>query len=264
MLPEQPTPTPFPNLTIIDQSRNVLTIEEQKQLFDGIGDRFNDPVSAQVRRLVRSTTQATIVCGEINAKNKFGGYVGFIPFTAGFIPRTIIVMPTKEVADQMPAEVRAQQTKMGCPDPDAGRAAITQPISKSNQDSNSTGPLSQLNGRVTASNFEQFESFIVDNYEKTVKLKISIAKSKSFDDRLQASSDPGDGGAIVIYIRHDTAIEISIRNGYRYEQGVYVFDGFFSVKWKAMLQGAAVVELQSLDKDQVRPEIEVRSIQLRD
>jgi hypothetical protein len=58
MLSEQPTPVPpaVPILTVIDQSRNVLTIEEQKQLFDGIGDRFNDPGSAQVRRLVRSTT----------------------------------------------------------------------------------------------------------------------------------------------------------------------------------------------------------------
>jgi hypothetical protein len=264
ILSEQATvtslPPVFPNLTVIDQSRNVLTIEEQKQLFDGIGDRFTDPVSAQVRRLVRSTTQTAIVCGEINAKNKFGGYVGFIPFSAGFIPRAIIVMPTKEVADQMPAEVRAQQTKLGCPDPNAVHAAIRPPILKSNNESNIIEPLSQLNGQVTALNFEQFSSFIVDNYEKTVKLKISIAKSKSLDDRLQAS---GDEQTFVTYTRPDPTIEISIHNGYRYEQGMYVFDGFFSVKWKAMLQGAAVVELRSLDKVQAGPEVEVRFIQLK-
>jgi hypothetical protein len=160
----------------------------------------------------------------------------------------------------MPAEVRAQQTKMGCPDPDAVHAATVQPIPKSNKDSNSIEPLSQLNGRVTISNFEQFSSFIVDNYEKTVKLKISIAKSKSRDDRLQAS---GDGQTFVTYTRPDPTIEISIRNGYRYEQGIYVFDGFFTVRWKAMLQGAAVVELQSLDGHPVRPEIQVRSIELK-
>jgi hypothetical protein len=254
-----PTPAAFASLTVIDQSRNVLTFEEQRQLFDGIGDQFTDPVSAQVRRLVRSTTQSAIICGEINAKNKFGGYVGFIPFTAGFIPRAVIVMPTKEAADQMPAEVRAEQTKLGCPDPDASHAVITQPISKSNNDSHSIEPLSQLTGRVTASNFEQFSSFIVDNYEKTVKLRISIAKSNSRNDHLQADGD----GTIVIYTNPDPTIEISIHNGHRYEQGVYVFDGFFSVKWKAMAQGAAMVELRSLDENQVRSRIGVRSTELK-
>lgn len=50
-----------------------------------IRDHMNDPESLQYRnlRVVHATingTAVTIVCGDYNAKNKFGGYVGFETF----------------------------------------------------------------------------------------------------------------------------------------------------------------------------------------
>lgn len=50
--------------------------------------KLNDPDSAQFRneKLKGSwTVGGSILCGEINAKNAMGGYVGFVPFasTAG-------------------------------------------------------------------------------------------------------------------------------------------------------------------------------------
>jgi hypothetical protein len=108
-------PAVFAALVVVDGSRGVLTFEEQQSLFNGFADRLDDPVSAQIRKLVRSKTKDLIVCGEINAKNRFGGYVGFIPFSAGVFPQKALVsMPTKEVAEQMPAQVRAQMTNIGC------------------------------------------------------------------------------------------------------------------------------------------------------
>lgn len=42
-------------------------------------DGLNDPASAQFRKLNFNPAGGT-VCGEVNAKNRMGGYVGFTPF----------------------------------------------------------------------------------------------------------------------------------------------------------------------------------------
>ncbi|TWG93604.1 hypothetical protein L599_001200000640 [Luteimonas sp. J16] len=43
--------------------------------------QLRDPGSAQYRDVfVRPGKQGVIVCGEVNAKNAYGGYVGFKPF----------------------------------------------------------------------------------------------------------------------------------------------------------------------------------------
>lgn len=42
---------------------------------------LKDPSSAQFRNLeVRKAGKSMAVCGEINAKNSYGGYVGFVKF----------------------------------------------------------------------------------------------------------------------------------------------------------------------------------------
>jgi hypothetical protein len=100
-------------LNIIDGTTPDLSDAEWKSLFDGFSDRFADPLSAQVRKLARSTKKG-IVCGEVNAKNRLGGYVGFVPFTAGVaLPRAMIVMPERRVVEAMPEQVNAVQSKMG-------------------------------------------------------------------------------------------------------------------------------------------------------
>lgn len=50
-----------------------------RNLQDTVPRDFFDPGSAQFRDLVL-TDGGGVVCGFVNAKNKFGGYVGFRPF----------------------------------------------------------------------------------------------------------------------------------------------------------------------------------------
>jgi len=43
-------------------------------------DVLTDPESARFKN-VRYVSDAKIVCGQVNSKNRMGGYIGFIPFT---------------------------------------------------------------------------------------------------------------------------------------------------------------------------------------
>ena len=45
-------------------------------------DRFADPSSVQIRNVVSDPGQPVKYCGEVNAKNLMGGYVGFQRFVA--------------------------------------------------------------------------------------------------------------------------------------------------------------------------------------
>lgn len=44
-----------------------------------VRDRFRDPSSVQIRRQ-KFVAAGRVLCGEANAKNGMGGYVGFAPF----------------------------------------------------------------------------------------------------------------------------------------------------------------------------------------
>jgi len=103
------------NLTVLDGSAVFLTADEQSSISEGMRNKLYDASSAQFRRLVRSKTMPRIICGEVNAKNKFGAYVGFVPFSAGLIgPAAMIAMPSADVAESAPEAVRATQRKLGC------------------------------------------------------------------------------------------------------------------------------------------------------
>jgi hypothetical protein len=54
-----------------------IDFERAKQL---ISERLTDPGSAQFRRLVHTGKQGKIICGEVNARNRLGGYDGFKVF----------------------------------------------------------------------------------------------------------------------------------------------------------------------------------------
>lgn len=55
----------------------VALLERAKEV---VARDLKDPSSAQFRNLRTSTVLPGYVCGEMNAKNSFGGYVGFISF----------------------------------------------------------------------------------------------------------------------------------------------------------------------------------------
>lgn len=60
--------------------------DHRQQIAKAIGNDLRDPLSAQYRNVKRSSrnlkTGAIVYCGEVNAKNAYGGYVGFTPFYA--------------------------------------------------------------------------------------------------------------------------------------------------------------------------------------
>lgn len=72
-----------------------------------VADQMRDPASAQFRAV--KVRKSGAVCGEVNAKNGYGGYVGF---------REFVVTPTGEVL-----------VDPGMPDrPQAGRQATVEEI----------------------------------------------------------------------------------------------------------------------------------------
>ena len=107
----------FPALTVIDDTRAVLTYGEQKALFAFLANNLGDPAAAQVRRLRRSTAFTQGFCGEINAKNNLGAYVGFTPFTGRFFgKRAALLIFDHDIYVQTPGEINAQVTQFGCLD----------------------------------------------------------------------------------------------------------------------------------------------------
>jgi hypothetical protein len=55
--------------------------KEAAKVKSAIADRLKDPDSAKFRRM-SSDTYAAFFCGEVNAKNSMGGYVGYKRFYA--------------------------------------------------------------------------------------------------------------------------------------------------------------------------------------
>lgn len=57
-----------------------LDERERAMITDSVTSGLKEPYSAQIRFLDYNET--TIFCGTVNAKNSYGGYVGFRPFFA--------------------------------------------------------------------------------------------------------------------------------------------------------------------------------------
>lgn len=69
---------------IIDKSDAGMTDVQINQMYAVVTADFLDPGSAQFKGLTRSSPgyrPERTICGFVNAKNSFGGYVGFRPFS---------------------------------------------------------------------------------------------------------------------------------------------------------------------------------------
>lgn len=79
--------------TFAKSNEKFLTNHSEKELLDAATNAatsdLKDPNSAQFRdvRIVQ-TPAGRVVCGSINAKNTYGGYVGFTPFAAAWASAT--------------------------------------------------------------------------------------------------------------------------------------------------------------------------------
>lgn len=63
---------------LIDEPMGVSP-DIAEQVANDVSELFADPETVQIRR-VRLNIDKSSICGQYNAKNAFGGYVGFKPF----------------------------------------------------------------------------------------------------------------------------------------------------------------------------------------
>lgn len=71
---------PFP--MIIDGSGASIDRDTLRKATTIVADKTPDPYSVQFRRIGKSNDGSPTVCGQFNAKNKFGAYSGFLDFIA--------------------------------------------------------------------------------------------------------------------------------------------------------------------------------------
>jgi hypothetical protein len=63
-----------------------LSPKQRKALYDAVTENFKDPSSAQFRKIELVDGRDAkkpgegIYCGEVNAKNSYGAYAGYMPF----------------------------------------------------------------------------------------------------------------------------------------------------------------------------------------
>ena len=75
-------------------------------LREAMQEKLKDADSAKLRKLEifasKKSNEVFHICGEVNAKNGFGAYVGFTPFTGFYInEKKYYVMEISEVAGQV-------------------------------------------------------------------------------------------------------------------------------------------------------------------
>lgn len=102
-----------PLLNATDNSATILNTDEQKSIIAGL-HRLFDPKSAEFRGIVRSKLLSDVICGEINAKNRFGGYVGFMPFSASLKSPDPALVSVSHDKDFNREAIKEQQRRMGC------------------------------------------------------------------------------------------------------------------------------------------------------
>lgn len=79
-----------------------------------VADGLKDPAAAQFRNLSAVTDGAGLrkVCGEVNAKNSYGGYIGFQAFAYAPGIGTVLAPEADDKSDEANAANRAGS---GCP-----------------------------------------------------------------------------------------------------------------------------------------------------
>jgi hypothetical protein len=73
------TPVAAQDAAVIDGSDQQFEATIIKEMIIAVTYEFFDPASATFRELI-ATDNGRQICGYVNAKNRFGGYVGFQPF----------------------------------------------------------------------------------------------------------------------------------------------------------------------------------------
>lgn len=79
---------------VIDGSASNIEASELDALLKSTPEFLKDPTSAQFSKLRKDPTNSDYICGSINAKNAFGGYVGTQYFRYGLGNGMLIMTST--------------------------------------------------------------------------------------------------------------------------------------------------------------------------
>lgn len=98
------------------QSVAATKAELITRLQDKVAATLKDPSSAQFRN-INLVERTTTLCGEVNAKNSFGGYVGFRPFVAS--EQAAFVQPAECTDDRqrgssVESQIRSLDAQIQC------------------------------------------------------------------------------------------------------------------------------------------------------
>lgn len=94
--------------TVVDESAKGIPADDLKKVFSLVSDGLRDPLSVQVRHLRKV---ATGYCGQMNAKNGYGAYAGFIPFRVDLV-KGVAKYPTS--SDQLGFRVETINIEREC------------------------------------------------------------------------------------------------------------------------------------------------------
>lgn len=76
----------------VDGSKDAIPADQIIEVTRLAGNDLRDPLSAQYRNIRPAPKHQNMVCGEMNAKNAYGGYVGFVPFYVDLTRREVTVL----------------------------------------------------------------------------------------------------------------------------------------------------------------------------
>lgn len=91
-----------PCQTVTDGTGSDLSSQQLDELMRIVTQDFKDPLSAQFRGLRRpgeGFMPQRRICGFVNGKNTFGGYVGFKPFFYDTIRKDFVILGASELSD---------------------------------------------------------------------------------------------------------------------------------------------------------------------
>jgi hypothetical protein len=144
-------------------------------------------------------------------------------------------------------------------------AAIAAGVGQAQGQERRTKIVPELHGHVSIRNFEQFESFVADNLEQVVGLKVTVAKADGDADPLQAADAPFDAKRrqLAIYRKDNQESEIVSTGGYGFRDGSFVLDGFFVVRSGGVHQGIISYGLEKTKKPAAQG-VQIRRVTLRD
>ncbi|GGD32784.1 hypothetical protein GCM10011335_39700 [Aureimonas glaciei] len=108
----------------------------------------------------------------------------------------------------------------------------------------------RVSGDVTAESYKGLETFLLNSMDTVVGLKISFPQSESVETGdLNASAD--DGKFVAYLSGPDSETEIVANEGFSFQHGSHIFDGFFVVKSGGMNQGIISLFLEPADEASV-------------